>query len=255
MAQGHGIVLMPRTKVGEAVDCQAKDERRLLAGAARLGRITMRVLLLVEVVRPQRVEAPRHAAALGVKLGGRVALGGPASLALGVNEGELPQLGVVALLQAARELATQGRAVQSAVSEVRVRMVCGWRGEGESESMQTERRTFVSKSVRLLDADTSVERLKVMRRPLGDSCTVRSAMLLLALTTRARSPTTLRPKPSRSCAHSYAGGRPSKSTPYSSVAFSLSARKDTFSGFDMSKRMPYSCCPGQRGRVRASCAS
>eukprot|EP00966_Prymnesium_polylepis_P156932 3626309-Prymnesium_polylepis.2 len=133
-AMGWSELLMPRTEVGKALDCQAEDERRLLAGALRLGRLAVCVLLLVEVVRPQPVEAPRHAARLGVDLGGHVALSGPARLALGVDEGELPRLEVVALLQAARELATQGRAVQSSVSGVRMRMVCGWRGEGESDA-------------------------------------------------------------------------------------------------------------------------
>jgi hypothetical protein len=99
-------VLVSRTEVGEALDCQAKDERRLLVGAPRLRRLAVRVLLLVEVVRPQEVEAPRHTAALGVNLGGHVALGGPAGLALGVEEGEPPRPEVVALSQAARELTT-----------------------------------------------------------------------------------------------------------------------------------------------------
>ena len=117
---------MSRTEVGEAVNCQAKDQQRLLAGAARLGRLAVGVLRLVKVVRPQGVEGPRHAATLGVNLCGHVALGGPTCLVVGIDERELPHLEVVAHLHAARELATQGRAVRSAVSEVCMLVICGW---------------------------------------------------------------------------------------------------------------------------------
>ena len=62
-------------------------------------------------------------------------------------------------------------------------------------------------------------------------------------------PTTLRPKPSILRAHSSADGRRSKPTAYSSVACNLELRKDTLSGFDMSRRMPNSCCPRQCTRA------